>query len=204
MTLVVPVGHASVVQSLSLAGDSEPMALTYGVKIDALSAIDPNSMASNLRSAFVSSMSPFFNPLFTIGQCQIYWQFSAPPTPPLVGTGSGATAGTGTAGTLIPQNTAFLAHKRTAYAGRSGQGRFYLPGVYESQVNNIGQVDSGVITALNTSLAAFRNAVRAAADVEEMVLFHDSAGAAAGELPYFITSLDTDPVVATQRRRLRK
>lgn len=205
MTLVIPQDYAEVVQSLILSGDAEPMAVTYAVGIDSgAPPASASSLAADLRSAFVTAFSAFFNPLFTISQCEVRWQDTAPPAPPQIGVGPGSTIATGSAGTLLPQNSAFLVHKRTSVAGRGGRGRMYFPGVYESQANNIGQVDPAAVSAFNTSLASFLAAVPGVTGVINMVVLHDSLGAFAGAPPAIITALDCDPVIATQRRRLRR
>lgn len=80
----------------------------------------------------------------------------------------------------------------------------YFPSVYESQANNIGQVDSAALAAFNTSLASWLSGIAGVTGVVGMVILHDSAGAFAGAAPAAVGTLDCDPTIATQRRRLRK
>lgn len=205
MALVIPEGYAHVVQSISLTGDPEPMAITYGVRIDPASPPgSAGALASLLRPAFVTPFTPFFTTGFTIGPTEVKYQELAPPALPSIGVAPGATAGTGGAGTLLPQNSAFLVHKRTGDGGPRNRGRFYLPNVQESQVNNLGQLDSGTLTAIQTTLNTFLTNVNGVAGVDTMVLLHNDGGVSPLIDPTAIISLQIDPVIATQRRRLRR
>ncbi len=205
MPQIIPLDHADVVQSFSLIGDPEPMAVTYGVKLDAASLpASPGILAAELRNAFATAMQPFFHPDFRITNTTVRWQDSLAPNPPSIGVGVGTTSGTGAPGTLLPQNSAFLVHKNTNQGGPRGRGRFYLPSVYESQASNLGQVDTAAINGTNSSLAAFLSNVLALPSVLSMVILHDSLGISAPGAPTIVQSLSVDPVIATQRRRLRK
>jgi hypothetical protein len=205
MPQIIPLDHADVVQGLTLIGDPEAMAVTYGVKLDATQLpTTPGALAIDLRTAFKDAMTTFFHPDFRIADTTVRWQDTLPPNPPSIGVASGSTPGLGAAGTLLPQNSSFLVHKNTSQGGPRGRGRFYLPSVYESQANNLGQIDSGTIAALNGSVGTFLANVLALPSVLSMVILHDSLGISAPGAPTIIQSLSTDPVIATQRRRLRK
>lgn len=204
MTLVVPQDFASVVQTFIWTGDPEPMAITYGVGIDTGSPpASVTDLAEDLRDAFDTAMLPSIDGILSMGQTEVSWQDSAPPTPPLIGVAAGGGSGGGTAGSVLPQNSAFLVHKRTALGGRGGRGRLYVPGVDESVCSDLGAITSTWQNTFNTALAAWLTAIVGIVGVTNMVLFHDDGGAYAAETPYQVVSLTLDPNIATQRRRLR-
>ena len=108
-----------------------------------------------------------------------------------------ASAGTGTGHAVAAAS--YLIKWNTAQAGRSGKGRTFLPGVYETEVNNDGRTWSGAAsTAIQTSIDAY---------------LADMAGNGAGMAPavlsfrkgaaYEITGGSLAPIVGIQRRRMR-
>lgn len=97
-------------------------------------------------------------------------------------------------------NTAALIHKQTAFGGRAGRGRMYLPGIPENSIENNGALSSGYFTAWDTVWDALRIGL-ASVDLP-MVLLHDAGSPITTPTP--ITSLVLDPTTATQRRRLRR
>jgi len=80
----------------------------------------------------------------------------------------------------------------------------YLPGVPESGCDNLGNVSSFYTGAFAARLATWLTDIIAVTGVSAAVVFHDSLGAFAGATPAPISSFQLDPVIATQRRRLRK
>lgn len=100
----------------------------------------------------------------------------------------------------VPPNTAMLVQKVTAFGGRAGRGRLFLPGLPETRLE-----DTGVFTALWVSSAvtafdAFHTALTAA-DLPP-VLLHDEGSPIATPTP--ITSFEPVALAATQRQRLRR
>lgn len=110
-----------------------------------------------------------------------------------------STQGTRTGGSLI-QNTAYLLHKLTVASGRGSQGRNYVPGCPEDKVNNVGVVDSGELVDLNSAAAAFLDACNSPEDIALVV--NHKAGSPHG-LSTLVNTMSFDPVVSSQRRRLR-
>jgi len=94
----------------------------------------------------------------------------------------------------------FLIHKTTAEGGRTGRGRFFLPGVPESSVAPGGVLEGGIATALGASLADF-HADLVAANLSPLLL-HAETSPVTGATP--ITAFSCDSRVATQRRRNRR
>lgn len=207
MTLVVPQQHAQVIHSFLTPGDPDPYAITYGVKITnpPVVALTENDLAEQLDNIFQTNLQAQISAPIGVAQTEIFWQQGAVGEPPAVGTYAGGWGG-GNAGatSILPQNSAFLLHKRTNRAGRTGRGRLYLPGVPEGSVDNVGNVSPGTVTGLNTALASWVADILNASDFEYMCLFHDSLGSAALVVPTPIASITCDPVIGTQRRRLRR
>lgn len=200
MALVIPQGYAHVVHSLQLTGDPDPFAVTYGV--DCVVGSTPAGIATELDGFFDTLMGQMSNQI-TLINTDVRFQEDPPPAPPVVGSKANSQAGAGT-GAILPQNCAYLVHKRTATGGRGGRGRMYLPGVDEAQASNIGAINlanvAGLVNSLNTLLTSINSGVT----VAQMVILHDSNGVHAADPPRVVTSLTLDPVIATQRRRLRR
>ena len=97
---------------------------------------------------------------------------------------------------MTPQ-VAYLVKKLTALGGRRNRGRFYLPGVVESKVDGAGNVLGAFQTTIQTSMDDFMTDT-GAADIGVVILHSD------GGTPTDVTSLQVEPKVATQRRRLKR
>lgn len=106
--------------------------------------------------------------------------------------------GGGRSGATSPPNVSSLIQKRTNLRGRENHGRFYWPGLLlDSEVADNGTVEGTRFTNLTASFDEIFNEL-VAADVQPFIL-HNSATA-----PTPITSFVYQPVIATQRRRLRR
>lgn len=94
-------------------------------------------------------------------------------------------------------NVAYLVRKTTALGGRKNRGRFFLPGVDESEVDQGGNVSPTKLENLNLALSdAFTRMI--AEDTPPMLLHNDATA------PTAITVFSIDSKVATIRRRLRR
>lgn len=100
------------------------------------------------------------------------------------------------AGSISP-NVTFLLKKVTFVAGRSEQGRMFLPGAWEAIVSPTGVVDATIRDDLTTAANAFVG--KLAADGIDMVILHTNPV----NPPTRVVELNCDNRVATQRRRLR-
>lgn len=128
--------------------------------------------------------------------------------------------GTPQAGSVGPASlspgSAFLVEKVTATGGRRGKGRIYWPGVYDGWADQ----DGGVLAAAIPTIQGALNDLLDDLEVENMPmsLLHspgytwDIVGGQprriyddpyVGPAPYPVLNLNLDPVIATQRRRLR-
>lgn len=99
-------------------------------------------------------------------------------------------------GSQLPPNVALLVEKRTELGGRSGRGRFYIPGLPESDVDAAGVIVPANVVGFQAAADAFLAAVEGIAT--GMFLLHSASSD-----PTRVTDLTIDPVAATQRRRLR-
>jgi hypothetical protein len=104
----------------------------------------------------------------------------------------------GAGATSIDPQVAALGTKITARGGRSGRGRMFLPFIDEEYTVSGGGYTPSGLTDIQAAMDGFR--VLLAADGHEMVLLHNSE-----ELtPDVVTSVQLQPLVATQRRRVRR
>jgi len=114
-------------------------------------------------------------------------------------TGFGFQTGTQTGSIALDPltpNTCYLVRKNLE--NRSRGGRWFLPGCDEGNVDGKGNVSGPKVTAINTALGDWLVAMNAAA-MEPV--FGKVIGVT--DNVWSITSLTADPLVATQRRRLR-
>lgn len=95
-------------------------------------------------------------------------------------------------------NVAFLIHKVTNQPGRFSKGRMYFPGVSEQDIDAVGTVVGSKVTELRNNFINFQ----AACDLHQFapVILHNSPT----HQPTVVTTFSIDPLVATQRRRLRR
>jgi len=200
MTLVIPLGFASVIHSIIQSGDNEPMAMTYGVDADDTATAD--GIAGACATAFIEIMAEVMSNQFTLVSTEVTFQ-GVPNDPPTVGTSTTTATGNGT-DPIMPQNNAYLIHKRTQFGGRTGRGRMFQPGVSEGAVNTVGQLTTAQKNALTVSYQDFLSDLQLSAPIVNMVILHDSLGAGALLPPRAVTSLGADAVISTQRRRLRR
>lgn len=116
---------------------------------------------------------------------------------------SGVFATTLDPGQGVPVNnpgTCILVHKRTAFGGRSGRGRMYLPLPQDLGVNENGTLTTTYLTNLQSQVDAFANALEN--DALNPVLLHNPG--APLSVPTPITDWVVDSRIATQRRRNRR
>lgn len=120
------------------------------------------------------------------------------PAKNLSGQGSGA---------QLPPNCGYLIHKRLESSSRGTRsGRMFLVGIGEGAVDNNGDIDSGVVTAISEAMEDFKDAVNGeyfspANYTSNMAVVHQPS---VGDTSFTeIESMVCDSRVATQRRRLR-
>ncbi len=205
----VPGGYGQVIHSFNLSGDQDPMAITYGLSVVTTfpTPTDAQTIAANLHTEFTTRIvTPLMSNAYTCTQTEIQLVQTSG-TAPQVYVSASAVVG-GSTSPVAPQNTAFLIQKRTAKSGRRGRGRFYLPGVQETNVDAAGQVLAAHLSTANSAFAGFLTAANNIVGVDDLVLLHQltppATNPATLPAPDKILSLIMDSRVATQRRRLRK
>ncbi len=211
MTAYFPDQYGILLHQLRLIGDSEPMAVTMGVRVPDTNAVPLADVVSAAHIAFGDNMIQNLSNQYSLFSTELRLWVDGPSTTsdPVVYAYTSNYTGLNQAGPL-PQNSAVLFHKRTARAGRRGRGRFYLPGILEAGVSAVGGLDSGSINAYQAGATAYlaRFGVGNLGAVEPVLIhsFDPLAGPPVPSqlVPDRITSLSVDPVIATQRRRLRK
>lgn len=202
----------------SLSGDSQEMVVTLGLQSTRVT-FDAEIMAEDLRVAAEATGS-------IVGAASgMYDQWTFVGTTVRLMTSGGFLTGedvvetVGTAsGETLPQNSAILVKKNTGLGGKHFRGRMYLPmyGVLEDNVSNSGRISSGDVSSLqgrmNTFLAAldtneliplllhypFQEQVDPPTDPPTYVVTDPEPD------PTIITGFSVQPVIATQRRRLRR
>lgn len=106
----------------------------------------------------------------------------------------------GAGGAGAPPNVTYLVQKQTAFGGRAGRGRLYMPGVTEGSIGSDGVLVGATVTAIQNSFDSLQTALEAA-DLFPVVLHGEGSPLS---VPSGITSFAVSTLAATQRRRLRR
>jgi hypothetical protein len=204
MALVIPDGYAQVAFVLRLTGDPEPMITTIGMRLFS-TEVSLNDYALAFGNDFTAagSVKTIIGNAYSLERVDVRANIGGSIE---LGTHAFNVPMTGSAGTLVPQNSAFLVHKRGSLPGRRHRGRMYLPGIPEAAVDDKGLLLAGNLATYNAALASFLNLILSdtVETASPYVLHSQAVGAPAPPPPTLITSLQIDPVIATQRRRLRR
>lgn len=194
--MATPPGFADVAVELTLASFNRSSYLTFGVDpVDT----DPLLVATSISAAIqaAGSLKSVIDSDVTITSIHV-----------ALGTDGGEDLSADFATTIVggaaltgpPPNCAVLVHKRSARGGRRGRGRLFLPwAIAEGNIDEKGALTAPSITAMNAAMAAFLTALQT--NNVRMVLLHRPGKTTAGP-PDNVTSLQTDPIIGTQRRRL--
>lgn len=100
-------------------------------------------------------------------------------------------------GNAAPPNIAGLVHKNTSLGGRQGRGRLFVPGLAEAFLAQDGLITSEYSGLLQTLFTGLGGSM-ILNSLPPMLLHADALS------PTAIDTLTVDPMVATQRRRLRR
>jgi hypothetical protein len=188
---VIPVGFAEVCGRMSLAGDAEEMCVIFGIDNVAPFNQTHADTVSTITGTFlrdvISNVYTYNGATISVGNDggSIIWESTA-------GNGTGTTGAA-----AVPQNTALLFRKTSATGGRKGRGRMYTPGVNELVVSSDGRIASVDLAAYNDAAELF--VLQLAIANNPMVILHSDPL----DAPSVVTNLQCQPLVATQRRRLR-
>lgn len=193
--MTIPAGFGQI--NWLLTGASLPTGAQVTMGIDVSGTTDsPADVAAFAITQWDDHFAPSIVDGYTLSGCLVKFGPEA--------TGPSATVGTTVGGEApgLPAtpNCAYLAQKLTAFGGKAGKGRMYIPGVPEPQMDGAGNLDgtwrANLQTALNLSLAAFDTAN------VPWVLLHQAGSPLSVPTP--ITSITVASRIATQRQRLRR
>ncbi len=200
MPLIIPAGYAHVVHSYSLVGDNERMAYTYGIALGDQAGLTLNGLAEQLHSQTYTNLWDLPSPEYALESTEVQGTGTAA-APGGVGVHVERRAGTGTAGHL-PQNSSTLVHKRSGVGGRRNRGRLNFVPPSENSVANNGRIDAASVTGYQQRFSNWLLGIQSLVGAADMVILH-STGISVTPPPTVVTSLVVDPVISTQRRRLR-
>ena len=186
--MIIPFKHASL---------ARVAVITYGLAIN--DAIVPSDVDFQ-RAEFATNVGPTIDNQVTIGPATMRVGQDGGEVLTVVGTTS-STGGRAGADSLNC-GQAILVKKLTARGGRRGRGRCFIPwAVGDTDVNEVGALTPSVVTALQTAVNAWLTGVATPAKIDAMVVLHGNGNSLPG-LPNTVTSLQVDPIVGSQRRRL--
>lgn len=106
---------------------------------------------------------------------------------------------------VYPQNCALLVKKKTALGGKRNSGRMFLPAgfCFEEEISRTGELSQGLLGSYQTKIDQFFANLTDEPALTP-VLFHNVPALQEPEPSTPIVKLVLDPVIATQRRRLRR
>lgn len=190
-----------------LSTDNELMYTSIGAGIDPGGPFDtPNVASTNtLCDAVITALRPLFSPVWTLGFAFALWGNEVavaanPEAPSKIMSTSVPVLGTRASTNALPQNCAVIIRKNRV--GRRG-GRMYLPGVDEALVQPNGSIDAAQVTTYQTAATALFNAITGIPGIGGPQFIGKLVPSNAHSQPVGIDSLTVDPVIGTQRRRLR-
>lgn len=207
MAVEIPPGYLLAAWEMRYPGDPDPWYCTCGFEI-VDGPGDPVVIANSLQSAWIDTVLNTQSTLMTLQGCVVKIGNDGAP---IMGYSSQPAAPGGTAQLMLPQNCALLVDKLTATGGRRSRGRFYVPGcLVEGNVDNIGVIETSLMTTLTAEWTAFMTYVQAAGPIPSFnpVILHSPSGpevvepTPTGE-PTPVTSFRVQSVISTQRKRLR-
>jgi len=102
------------------------------------------------------------------------------------------------AGEACPPNVSILLRKVTGVVGRGQKGRMYLAGAREADITAGGDITEDYFGDLDDAAQDFASAI--ATDVGQIHVLHHEGSALS---PTPVITMRCEPLVATQRRRLR-
>lgn len=203
MTIVIPAGFGQCTYELKATGDPQPWNLVTG--FEATNEGTGAAYALTLLDAFVSHVLPQIHDSVVLTGAKLSLGQSGGADPIVSFFNSGENGDTG--GDMLPQNSAVLVSKNTAFGGRKNRGRMFIPLMAESsQVDNVGNIATTKVNFLQSGFTAFLDKLSGPSVIggiaAPMVILHNDTGASTPD-PTPVTSLTVKSVIATQRRRLR-
>lgn len=206
MPIEIPSGHGQVsYQFRGTTGAMEDTVVTIGMRRNT-SGVGSPAAPSTIFTKFNDAMVTFWT-----GRATSAWIYEGLRAKYNDGTTlldfeRSATTPGGSSSVPLPPQVAFLVRKASNLAGRKNKGRFYLPGcLTPASVDAGGTITGTVVTAMQTALntletesCVFAEGGGTAERKADFMILHTDATA-----PTLISQLVPQPLVATQRRRVR-
>ena len=193
--MLIPEGFAQI--NILMGGVALPTGaqVTFGVDHTG-DAGNPDAVATEIATRWELDVMPILSQDVELQEVRV--KFGPNDVGPI-----GQFAGTAVGGlnsAAIEPNSTILVRKLTAFGGRTGRGRMYVPGLGDLQVDSAGNILS---SPLSIAQAAFTDLLTSLdAGGLPMFLLHDEDSPVS--TPLEVTSLSVDTKIATQRRRLRR
>lgn len=185
--MTVPANHAEVTMTYSIDGSTHIAQNVIGVWNG--TDLDAEQVASRFAIDWIETMIPLQTALVELNKVRAVLDNDSVFEVILSEEGT-------LAGDALPPNVTYLFAKKTATVGRANQGRFYLCGAAEAKVDMAGNIENTFLTTMQDAGDSLMD--KLSADDIPMTIFH-----ANDDPPIYVQTLQADPRVATQRRRLR-
>lgn len=193
----IPEGYGQV--TIGFTGTMAPTgaAVTYGINIQLpIIAGQLDEIADEAAASFMARFGPAMTNQITLSSVLV--KAGPTDTGPSVEKGYNLPGASGNAGGY--PGVSYLVSKNTAFGGRAGRGRMFIPGVPEASVDPGGNLSSGTTAGLQT--AANDWLADQATNGVPVYLLHNAGGPLTE--PTEVTSLTVSNRSATQRRRNRR
>lgn len=195
MAIEIPPSYGQVSWSGAMPGSDRPWTVTCGFAwIDSTMA----DVLDYLAQAWADTLLTIQSNLVSFDSTKVLMNVAGT----LVGGETTFASGIGAAsGPVGMSNSAVLVRKVTERIGRRYQGRMFIPGIRESGVDDGASLTSSEVILWRGVVDDLYTAMTDGTELLQPVILHDEALATE---PTPILSFDTQRLLATQRRRLRK
>lgn len=195
MAIEIPTTYGQASWQGKVAGSGRPWTVTCGFQ---QLETDPNAVADYLSGTWAATILGIQTDDLTYEGVKVVMNVGGT----LIGAESAVDAGVGAAsGEPGTCNVSVLVQKRTGLIGRRFQGRMFLPGVRETGTADGARLTNAEFALWNGVVDDLFDALGDGTFLIRPVLLHDESLATA---PTEIASFQTQQLLATQRRRLRK
>jgi len=201
MPKLIPVGFADCALHFTRTADLEEMLITFGVEI--VDPLPPGQLAIDISSAFKSAFPSSAYPAvvkYVRATARIGQEGGEETVEEKVENINGSASIQ-----VQSSNCALLVKKRSNRGGRRGRGRMFVPWLDSTKVDPNGIYNATQVTTEQGRWTTFHDLLEVgqAGNPTPMVVLHNSEGNSPPGTPTRVTQLVVDPIIATQRRRLR-
>lgn len=201
----IPPGFAGCSLELHNAALARSAFITFGVSITGGIAVDTVAQAVMDAIVLDATPSPVASLDSSVTLSSVTARVGQDGGDPLVFVATGVATGARVGATISP-NVAVLVRKRSARGGRRGRGRMFWPWMIQAiEADEAGKITAATVTNLQLAFASMLPSMTARN--VPMAILHSPSEVGIGHptpigAPDLVTSLQVDPLVATQRRRL--